>query len=46
MRNKYKVMVGGAPVTERYANRVGADIYTSDAAEAARKAKLLMVKEK
>lgn len=46
LRKKYKVMVGGAPVTERYANRVGADIYTSDAAEAARKAKLLMVKEK
>ena len=46
LRKKYKVMVGGAPVTERYANRVGEDIYTSDAAEAARKAKLLMVKEK
>lgn len=46
IRNKYKVMVGGAPVTERFAERIGADIYTSNAVEAAKKAKQLMQKEK
>lgn len=45
LRSKYKVMVGGAPVTERYAMRIGADIYTSNAVEAAQKAKLLIQKE-
>ncbi len=46
LRGRYKVMVGGAPVTERYAMRIGADIYTSNAVEAAQKAKLLIQKEK
>lgn len=46
LRQKYKVMVGGAPVTERFAKRVGADIYTSDAVDAARQARRLMQKEK
>lgn len=45
LRGKYKVMVGGAPVTERYAARIGADIYTANAVEAAQKAKLLIQKE-
>lgn len=46
LRTKYKIMVGGAPVTERFAKRIGADIYTSDAVDAARNAKLLMQREK
>lgn len=46
LRNKYKVMVGGAPVTERFAERIGADIYTSNAVEAAKQAKLLLQREK
>lgn len=42
LRNKYCVMIGGAPVTGRYAHRIGADIYTGDAGEAALKAKKWM----
>ena len=32
---KIKIMVGGAPVSEAYANEIGADCYTVDAASAA-----------
>ncbi|MDR1027896.1 MAG: corrinoid protein [Clostridiales Family XIII bacterium] len=39
IRDKVKVMVGGAPVTEDFANSIGADKYTSDAATAAEEAK-------
>ena len=35
LRDKVKVMVGGAPVTQDYANEIGADAYTPDAASAA-----------
>ena len=35
LRDKVKVMVGGAPVTQSYANEIGADAYTPDAASAA-----------
>lgn len=38
-RHRYLIMVGGAPVTEAYANLIGADIYARDAGEAARLAK-------
>jgi 5-methyltetrahydrofolate--homocysteine methyltransferase len=31
LRDKVKVMVGGAPVTESYANEIGADGYAEDA---------------
>ena len=33
IRDKYIVMVGGAPVTKRWAEKIGADAYTEDAAE-------------
>ena len=33
-----KVMVGGAPITQEYADTIGADAYTPDAASAAEKA--------
>lgn len=39
LRDKYVVMIGGAPVTERYANRIGADIYTSNAVDAGKTAR-------
>lgn len=39
LRDKVKVMVGGAPVTQEYANRVGADSYCADASSTARRAK-------
>ena len=35
LRDKVKVMVGGAPVTQAFADEVGADAYTSDAGAAA-----------
>ena len=38
IRNKVKIMVGGAPVSEEFCNQIGADAYTPDAASAADKA--------
>ena len=35
IRDKVKIMIGGAPVTELFCNQIGADIYTPDAATAA-----------
>lgn len=35
LRDKVKVMVGGAPVTQAFADEIGADAYTPDAATAA-----------
>lgn len=35
IRDKVKIMVGGAPVTEGFCRQIGADIYTADAATAA-----------
>ncbi len=39
IRDKVKVMVGGAPVTQQFADEIGADCYTLDAASAAEAAK-------
>ena len=41
-RSNFKVMVGGAPITQEFADKVGADAYTPDAATAAKKAKELV----
>ena len=41
-RDKVKVMVGGAPITQEFADKIGADAYTTDAASAAKKAKELV----
>ena len=35
LRDKVKIMVGGAPVTQAFADEIGADSYTPDAATAA-----------
>ncbi len=35
IRDKVKVMVGGAPITQSYADEIGADAYTVDSASAA-----------
>ena len=40
-RSSIKVMVGGAPITQEFADEIGADAYTADAASAAEKAKEL-----
>ncbi|QUI21984.1 corrinoid protein [Vallitalea pronyensis] len=43
LRDKIKVMIGGAPVTDDYAAEIGADRYTVDAASAAEVAKELVL---
>jgi 5-methyltetrahydrofolate--homocysteine methyltransferase len=35
LRDRVKIMVGGAPVTQNFADEIGADAYTPDAASAA-----------
>jgi 5-methyltetrahydrofolate--homocysteine methyltransferase len=42
VRDKVMIMVGGAPVTQNYADDIGADGYAADAAAAARLAKVLI----
>lgn len=42
LRNKVKVMVGGAPLTQKYADEIGADGYAPDAVSAVSKAKELL----
>ena len=42
MREQVIVMVGGAPVTQEYADAVGADGYSADASSAVKKAKELI----
>lgn len=44
LRNRVKIMVGGAPVTQAYADEIGADGYAHDAAEAAKVAATLVGK--
>lgn len=42
LKEKAKVMIGGAPVTQSYADEIGADGYASDAVSAVDKAKELL----
>jgi len=37
LRDKYKTIIGGAPCTQRWADKIGADAYAEDAAEGAAK---------
>ena len=39
VRDKVNVLIGGAPVTQKYVDDIGADIYAQDGPSAARKAK-------
>lgn len=39
LREKVKIMIGGAPITQNYADQIGADGYSPDAASAVDKAK-------
>jgi len=41
LRDKVKIMVGGAPVTQKFVDDIGADGYGADAASAVEKAKEL-----
>lgn len=45
IRDKYIVMVGGAPVNESFAQQIGADYYTPDAATAAEVARAAVEKK-
>lgn len=45
VRNKYHIMIGGAPVNRAFAESVGADEYTSNAADAAEAAKAFLEKK-
>ena len=38
IRDKVKIMVGGAPVSQSFCDAIGADLYTEDAASAAQEA--------
>jgi methylmalonyl-CoA mutase cobalamin-binding domain/chain len=42
LRDQYKVIVGGAPVTPAYAEKIGADAYGSDAVNAVKMCKQLL----
>jgi corrinoid protein of di/trimethylamine methyltransferase len=46
LRDKYIIMVGGAPVNQSFSDQIGADYYTSDAATAAEKAKSAVLSRK
>jgi dimethylamine corrinoid protein len=43
LRDKVKVMVGGAPVTQAWAEKIGADCYAENASEAVARAKELLL---
>jgi len=45
LRNQIKILVGGAPVTQDWAERIGADGYGGNAVEGVRTAKKLMGRE-
>lgn len=42
LKGKIKTVVGGAPVTERWAKKIGADAYAADATDGVRKIKELL----
>jgi 5-methyltetrahydrofolate--homocysteine methyltransferase len=41
LRDQVKVMIGGAPITQEFANKINADLYAPDAAAASRLARAL-----
>ena len=41
-RDQVKVMIGGAPVTQKYADEIGADAYAADASSATARARALL----
>lgn len=45
LRDRVKILIGGAPVTQEYCEQAGADMYTPDAAAAARAAVAMLSKE-
>jgi len=45
LRDQVKVFIGGAPVTQEYASRIGADGFAADASSATRVARLLLANQ-
>lgn len=43
LRDKYRVLIGGAPINEEYCKKIGANFYTSDATTCAQKARELIL---
>ena len=43
LREKYKTIIGGAPVTQRWADRIGADAYAQDAGDGVKKVRQLLM---
>ena len=41
IRDKYKVLIGGGPISQKFADEIGADGYTVDAAACVKKMKEL-----
>jgi 5-methyltetrahydrofolate--homocysteine methyltransferase len=42
LRDRVKILVGGAPVNQRFADEIGADAYAADAGEAVEVARSLL----
>ena len=42
LRDRFKTIVGGAPATQRWADRIGADAYAEDGGDAVKKVKQLL----
>ena len=42
MRDQVKVMIGGGPISQKYADKIGADGYSRNAVEAVKLAKRLL----
>lgn len=46
LRDRFKTIIGGAPVTQRWADRIGADAYAEDASDGVKKIKELIAGSK
>ncbi|MGD9260659.1 MAG: cobalamin-binding protein, partial [Desulfobacterales bacterium] len=42
LKPRFKTIVGGAPVTQRWADRIGADAFAQDASDGVKKVKQLL----
>jgi len=42
LKGKYKTIVGGAPATQRWADKIGADAYAQDASDGGKKVQELL----
>lgn len=42
IRDQFKIMIGGSPISQKYCNEIGADCYTANAVEAVKAAKELV----